>query len=148
MNDWQEEAMKFAFSAKAISWDNFLKQKPDGYATVDGFGIQKYKKKGQIREDYVFHFKELGGVKFWPAGGAMCDRLIPYLLKKFGDVAGVDAALKANPMYWKLHPMGTTKEGNPVRIYEMFKEPPADFGGDEPKEESGDAVDEEVPDMR
>lgn len=142
MADWQEEAMKFAFS-KAISWDEYLRRKPDGYATVVGFGLRKYKRKGQIKEGYVFKLKEMGGVQFWPAGGAMVDGLIPYLLEKFGDVSKVDAALKAEPMYWKLQPMGKTSDGNPLRVYEKYKEPPEDFYG-EKTEAASDEGDKEM----
>lgn len=139
MAEWTEEAMKYSFS-KAMSWDEYLAKKPDGYATVVGFGKQRYKTRtGEMKEGYVFKFREMGGVKFWPAGGAMVDGLIPFLEKKFGDVAGIDAALKADPMYWKLLPMGRTQENKPVRMYRMYKEPPEDFYG-EKLEGAGDEV--------
>lgn len=89
-----------------------------------------------MKEGYVFKFQELGGVKFWPAGGAMLNGLIPYLEEKFGDVAGINAALGADPMYWKLLPMGRTQDNKPVRMYQMYKTPPEDFYGEKSEEQT------------
>ncbi len=127
MNELARELRQFSCE-KPLKIDAFLKKKPDGYATIIGFGEQAYTdQKGNSKVGEVFKIKELGGARIWPAGTILLDQVIPYLKKKYGGVTEIDEALKANPQYWKFSAVETTSNRKQFRPLHIYEEKPADF---------------------
>lgn len=127
MNELARELRQFSCE-KPLSIDGFLARKPDGNATIIGFGEQSYKdKQGRVQIGEVFKVKELGGVRIWAAGTILLDQVIPYLKKKYGSVGEIDAALKANPQYWKFSAVIMTQDRKHFRPLTIYEEKPADF---------------------
>lgn len=127
MNELAKELRQFSCE-KPLKIDAFLEKKPDGYATIIGFAEQAYTdKKGQPQIGEVFKIKELGGARIWPAGTILLDQVIPYLKRKYGGIAEIDAALKANPQYWKFSAVEVTSNRKQFRPLHIYEEKPADF---------------------
>lgn len=86
--------------------------------TVNGLEMRQSK----YGESPVFRGFNSNGeiVRFWGAGKSIKEQMIPELLKEYGTVEAIDAALRVQPILMTIHPVITLKNGNRFRPVEVL----------------------------